>query len=94
MITLPFTAKVLDAAFDVVIGRPSIKQHNLAIYFPSQFLTLSHKTRSLLAKWVRSRGDDESLPTEPDDLQVSAVMEVRDPPRDGSQASVRRRKNC
>ena len=88
MITLPFTAKVLDAAFDVVIGRPSIKQHNLAIYFPSQFLTLSHKTRSLLAKWVRSRGDDESLPTEPDDLQVSAVMEVRDPPRDGSQASV------
>lgn len=62
MLFLPLTATILEAAFDLVIGRPLIKQHNLVLFFPSQFLVLNDTLRFNLAKLEATCGDSRYHP--------------------------------
>ena len=59
-----FEASILDAAFDIIIGRPLIKQANLVLWFPSHFLTLDVKKRAMLANWVCKCTGNTCLPKE------------------------------
>jgi hypothetical protein len=43
-------ASIIDAAFDVLLGRPDIKKHNLVVHFPSQFRLVDTQLRSSLAE--------------------------------------------
>ena len=64
LINIKISAKVLDGAFDIVIGRPTIKKENLVAWFPSQFLHIDEKLRNVLASWVCSCMDNKALPAE------------------------------
>jgi hypothetical protein len=43
-------ASIIDAAFDVLLGRPDIKKHNLVVHFPSQFRSIESQLDSTLAE--------------------------------------------
>ena len=79
---LTFQASVLDAAFDIIIGRPYIKEANLVLWFPSHFLIMDDSQRSMLATWVRSCSGCTTLPA--GSAGHKTPTPFREPPRDGS----------
>ena len=62
MLALNLSATILDASFDIVLGRPTIKAYNLVLYYPSHFVHLDKNTRATLAKLVTTCGDSKCIP--------------------------------
>lgn len=80
MLALSLDATILDGSFDIVLGRPSIKEHNLALFFPSHFVNLDERTKAVLAKMACVCGDNRCYPTDPTAPDQRAVDQIT--PRD------------